>query len=397
MSYDYLIIGGGIVGLSTAWQLQQRQPKKKILLVEKEDCFAKHQTGHNSGVIHAGIYYTPDSLKARFCKEGVDATIKFCNENSIPFEQCGKLLVATNKVELERMQVLYQRGYENGLDVELINAEELVKLEPNIIGLGAILLKTTGIVDYREISIKMAERFRDLGGETRLNVEVLSLKESLEDVLLKTNIGDISSKFIITCTGLNADRTVKMLGIETNFKIIPFRGEYYQISSTKSNLVNHLIYPIPDPDMPFLGIHLTRMIDGSITVGPNANLGWKREGYGKINFSLRDVYELLLFPGFWKMMYANYKAGITELKNSYWKAAYLRQVQKYCPIVKIEDLEPYPAGIRAQAVLNDGTLVSDFLFAESPRSLHVCNAPSPAATSSIPIGNYICDKLSADI
>jgi L-2-hydroxyglutarate oxidase len=392
--YDYLIIGGGIVGLSTAWQLQQREPKKRILLLEKEDKFAKHQSGHNSGVIHAGIYYAPGSLKAEFCKAGVDATIQFCQDNDINYEQCGKLLVATNQLEYERMQNLFERAHSNGLDVELLDADELRKREPNIVGTGAIFLKTTGIVNYREICIKMAERFRELGGETRLNSNVIGLCEEASGVIARIEGSDsVNANFLISCSGLMADRTTRMLGIDTDFQIVPFRGEYYQLPAKHNDIVNHLIYPIPDPELPFLGVHLTRMIDGTVTVGPNAVQGWKREGYGKINISLRDSWDMVRFPGFWKVLWSNLGTGLKETWNSWYKPGYLKLVQKYCPSIVLEDLQPYPAGIRAQAVMQDGALVHDFLFAESPRSLHVCNAPSPAATSAIPIGNYICEKV----
>lgn len=399
MTYDYIIIGGGIVGTSTAWQLQQRFPDKKILLLEKESHFSKHQTGHNSGVIHAGVYYTPGSLKAQFCREGVAATMAFCDENNLPYEQCGKLLVATNDTEYQRMEVLFQRCHENQLEVEWLEAEQLKQREPNIRGLAAIRVKTTGIVDYQLVTIKMAERFVALGGEARLNSEVTALQEHAchVQVEVRTPQGAESLKagFIIACSGLMADRTTRMMGIKTDFQIIPFRGEYYQLPAKYNGIVNHLIYPVPDPDLPFLGVHLTRMIDGSVTVGPNAVQGWKREGYGRINISLRDSWQMVTFPGFWKVLQANWKAGLIETKNSWFKPGYLKLVQKYCPQLKLEDLQPYPAGIRAQAVLKDGTLVHDFLFAESPRSLHVCNAPSPAATSAIPIGNYLCDKVTA--
>jgi len=397
MVYDYLIIGGGIIGLSTAWQLQQRQPDKKILLLEKEDQLAKHQTGHNSGVIHAGIYYAPGSLKAKFCREGVNATIQFCNENAIPYDQCGKLLVATNEIEHQRMLALFERARENGLEVELLGAEALRDREPNIIGVGAIFLKATAIVDYQQICMKMAQCFRELGGEIQLSTEIIGLQEGAESITVVTaRDATVSARYLIACAGLMADRVTRMLGIETNFQIIPFRGEYYQLPPEKNKIVSHLIYPIPDPELPFLGVHLTRMIDGTVTVGPNAVQGWKREGYGRINISLRDIWEMVCFPGFWKVLFANFKTGLIETKNSWWKPGYLELVQKYCPSIELKDLKPYPAGIRAQAVRKDGSLEQDFLFAESPRSLHVCNAPSPAATSAIPIGNYICDKIAAN-
>jgi len=393
MIYDYIIIGGGIVGVSTAWQLQQRYPDKKVLLLEKESEFATHQTGHNSGVIHAGVYYEPGSLKAKFCRAGVDATIDFCQQHDIPFNQCGKLLVATNDLEVKRMEALYQRCKKNNIEVELLDKQQLKIEEPNIIGLGAILVRSTGIVDYQLITIKMAQEFQSLGGEYRLNTKVTQLKETAEDIRVSTSQGELSSRYLITCSGLMADRVVKMLDIKVDFQIVPFRGEYYQLPANKNAIVNHLIYPIPDPSLPFLGVHLTRMIDGSVTVGPNAVLGFKREGYGKININLRDIKEMMLFAGFWKVLWKNLSSGLTEFKNSLFKNGYLTLVRKYCPSIELSDLKSYPAGIRAQAVMNDGSLVHDFLFANSERTINVCNAPSPAATSAIPIGGYIVDKV----
>ena len=394
MIYDYIIIGGGIVGVSTAWQLQQRYPDKKVLLLEKESEFATHQTGHNSGVIHAGVYYEPGSLKAKFCRAGVDATINFCQQHNIPFNQCGKLLVATNELEVKRMEALYQRCQKNNIEVELLDKQQLKIEEPNITGLGAILVRSTGIVDYQLITIKMAQEFQSLGGECRLNTKVTQLKETAEEIRVSTNQGEFSSRYLITCSGLMADRVVKMLDIKVDFQIVPFRGEYYQLPANKNAIVNHLIYPIPDPTLPFLGVHLTRMIDGSVTVGPNAVLGFKREGYGKININLRDIKEMVMFAGFWKVLWKNLSSGITEFKNSLFKKGYLTLVRKYCPSIELSDLKSYPAGIRAQAVMNDGSLVHDFLFANSERTINVCNAPSPAATSAIPIGGYIVDKVS---
>ncbi len=397
MTYDYIIIGGGIVGMSTGWQLKQRFPEASILLLEKESVYSKHQTGHNSGVIHAGVYYAPGSLKAQFCKAGVAATMQFCDDNGVAYDQCGKLLVATNALEVERMNALYERCQTNGIDVELLDAEQLKAREPNIVGEGAIFVKDTAIVNYQQVTTKMAERFVEMGGDARLNHKVIGLSESADEVsvdaLHNGQAVSFKGKYLITCSGLMADRTTKMLGIETDFQIIPFRGEYYKLPTKYNDIVNHLIYPIPDPDLPFLGVHLTRMIDGSVTVGPNAVQGWKREGYGKINISLRDIWDMVTFSGFWKVLKSHFRTGLVETKNSLWKPGYLKLVQKYCPQLKVEDLEHYPAGIRAQAVMKDGSLVHDFLFAESPRSLHVCNAPSPAATSAIPIGNYICDKV----
>ncbi|MDA0148505.1 L-2-hydroxyglutarate oxidase [Vibrio sp. LaRot3] len=395
--YDYIIVGGGIVGASTAWQLKQRLPEKRILLVEKEAQFAQHQTGHNSGVIHAGVYYPPGSLKADFCKRGAKATKAFCLEHNIPVERCGKLIVATDELEQERMSALYDRCVENGIEVDLLDHLQLKLAEPNIVGVGAIYVKQTAIVDYQQVTKAMVDEFKALGGETSLRTEVIAINELPEEVQL-TCLSDgqtmqLNSQHLITCTGLMADRVSRMLGIETDFQIIPYRGEYFRLDARHNQIVNHLIYPVPDPNLPFLGVHLTRMIDGSVTVGPNAVQGWKREGYGRWNMSIKDTWQMLRFSGFWKVTRTHLQTGFKEWLNSWWKPGYLRRVNLYCPSIELADLQPYPAGIRAQAVTKDGQLVHDFLFSESERSLNVCNAPSPAATSAIPIGEYICDKI----
>ena len=390
--YDFVVIGGGIVGASTALSLVKTYPEKRTILIEKEKTFATHQTGHNSGVIHAGVYYEPGSLKAKFCREGLEETINFCDLHNIPYENCGKLLVATSELELVRMDVLFERCRQNNIDVELIDREKLQKIEPNIKGVGAILVKSTSIVNYQSITKKMIEQYEALGGEYLLDTEVVNLTENSDSIEIITNNETLKSSYLISCAGLMADRIAKMLDLEINFRIVPFRGEYYKLCEKHNTLVKHLIYPIPNPELPFLGIHLTKMIDGSITVGPNAVLGFKREGYGKINFSPRDVLEMLSFKGFYKVIRSHFKSGITEMLNSKYKRGYLKQVNKYSPSIKLEDLQPHPAGIRAQAVLDDGTLIHDFLFVESERSIHVCNAPSPAATSAMPIGKYISEK-----
>lgn len=395
MIFDYVIIGGGIVGLSTAWQLLQRDPDNKVLIVEKESAVAQHQTGHNSGVIHAGIYYEPGSLKAEFCKRGVTDTIAFCNDNNIPYEQCGKLIVATDQTELQRMHALYERALKNELDVALLDAAQLAEKEPNISGLGAIYLKTTGIVDYKRIASAMATNIVNMGGELRLASHVHRIEEHDDFVEVFTSEYSVQARYLVACGGLQADRIAAMMQIDTGFRIVPYRGEYYRLPDEKSDIVKHLIYPVPDPDLPFLGVHLTRMIDGSVTVGPNAVQAWEREGYGRVNINARDVASMLTFPGFWRVAIRNFRIGLEETWNSWWKPGYLKQVQKYCPSIELQDLQPYPPGVRAQAVLKDGTLVHDFLFKESPRSLHVCNAPSPAATSAIPIGRFVCDRIEA--
>lgn len=395
--FDIAVIGAGIVGLSTAWQLLQRYPKYRILLIEKESEVGLHQTGHNSGVIHAGVYYAPGSLKADFCQRGAKATKAFCLQHDIEFDECGKLLVATNALEHERMEALYLRCQENNLEVHKLDQAQLKEREPNIKGVSALFVPSTGIVNYRKICQKLAELFTKAGGELRLGCQVMNLEETHERVVITLNNDVVHTSYLVSCGGLMADRLTKMLNIPTDFQIIPFRGEYYKLPAKHNQIVNHLIYPIPDPDLPFLGVHLTRMIDGSVTVGPNAVQGWKREGYGKININVRDILDMVRFPGFWKLLMKHWRTGLVETKNSWYKPGYLAQVQKYCDLVELDDLQPYPAGIRAQAVMNDGSLVHDFLFAQSTRTLHVCNAPSPAATSAFPIGAYIIDKLDEQI
>ena len=356
-----------------------------------------HQTGHNSGVIHAGVYYQPGSLKAKFCREGVEKTLSFCRQHRIPYEQCGKLLVATSDIEYKRMLGLLQRCHENEIEAELVNTDRLREMEPNIAGLGAIHVKATGIVDYRLVSEKMADCFRDAGGFCNLHQQVIGINEDDHEVEVQTGNKRFTANFLIVCAGLMADRLTRLHGLDTGFRIIPFRGEYYRLPAEKSGLIRHLIYPIPDPALPFLGVHLTRMIDGSVTVGPNAVLGWKREGYGRLNLDVGDVLDMVRFRGFWQVLRKNFKSGLMELKNSVYKQGYLKLARKYCPQLQIQDLLPCPAGIRAQAVTADGDLVHDFLFTESRCSLHVCNAPSPAATSAIPIGNYICERLAGKL
>ncbi len=393
--YDVVIIGGGIVGVSTAWQLQQRYPGAAIALLEKEPLLARHQTGHNSGVIHAGVYYQPGSLKADFCKRGAAATLAFCREHEIPVRQCGKLLVATNEVEMGRMGALEERCRLNGIETQRLSGEALRKAEPRITGLGALLVPATAITDYPMITQKMAERFSALGGTVKTAAAVSALKEGRDTVTIHLGAQRLSARYLVACGGLMADRIARMMGLEIDFRIIPFRGEYYRLAARHNRIVNHLIYPIPDPELPFLGVHLTRMIDGSVTVGPNAVVGWKREGYARFNLDLRDSLEMLTFEGFWKLMRANFRTGMGEMRDSFFKRGYLERVRKYCPGLTMADLRPCPAGVRAQAVVKSGVPVHDFFFAETPRSLHVCNAPSPAATSAIPIGSFLCDRICA--
>lgn len=389
--YQVIIIGAGIVGLSTAMQLQRRYPDWKILVLEKESGPAQHQTGHNSGVIHAGVYYTPGSLKAKFCLAGNAATKAFCQEHAIDFDVCGKLLVATSELELQRMQALWTRTEANGLERERWSAAELNEREPHITGLGAIYVPSSGIVDYRAVSAKMAELFIQAGGEIRYQSQVLGLQEQANGVSVQLAGSSLQAEYLVSCSGLMADRVVRMLGLTPGFKICPFRGEYYQLPPRLNQIVQHLIYPIPDPAMPFLGVHLTRMIDGSVTVGPNAVLAWKREGYRKGAISWRDSLEMLSYPGILKVLANNLVPGLQEMKDSLFKSGYLQRVRKYCPSLQAADLQPYPAGVRAQAVSAQGELVDDFLFVNTARTVNVCNAPSPAATSALPIGQYIID------
>jgi len=393
MTYDYCIIGGGIVGLATAMALLQQRPGASLLILEKEASLGRHQTGHNSGVIHAGIYYAPGSLKAELCKRGAQATKDFCREHDIAFDVCGKLLVASNPLEMQRMQALYERSQQNGLKVERLDAAELARREPNIAGLGALFVDATGIVDYKQVCYAMAKVIEQAGGEVRLGTTVQAIRELGEHVEIRDQNQTWHARQLVACAGLQSDRLARLAGVKIDHQIIPFRGEYYRLPASKNQIVNHLIYPIPDPELPFLGVHLTRMIDGSVTVGPNAVLGFGRENYRKFGVNWRDVAEYASFPGFWKTIWNNLGSGTTEMKNSLFKRGYLEQCRKYCPSLQVEDLLPYEAGIRAQAVMRDGTLVHDFLFAETPRMVHVCNAPSPAATSAIPIGEMIAEKI----
>jgi L-2-hydroxyglutarate oxidase len=392
MIYDYCVIGGGIVGLATAMKLLEQRPGASLVVLEKEMGLGRHQTGHNSGVIHAGIYYTPGSLKAELCRRGSQATKEFCTEHKVPFEVCGKLLVATDALEAERMDALYERSIANNIAVERLDAKELRRREPNIRGVGALFLAATGIVDYKLICAAMGRVIQAAGGEIELGVEVSGIVEGPNDVTVSAGERCWTAKRLVACAGLQSDRVAEMAGMKIDHRIVPFRGEYYELPPDKNDIVRSLIYPIPDPELPFLGIHLTRMIGGSVTVGPNAVLGFAREGYPKFSLSLRDVGDFLTFPGFWKVISANLRSGTAEMLNSMWKTGYLRQCQKYCPSLTLEDLGPYEAGIRAQAVMRDGTLVHDFLFVETDRMLHVGNAPSPAATSAIPIGEMIAEK-----
>jgi len=392
--YDFCIVGAGIVGLATAHAILVKYPKAKIVILEKESVPGFHQTGHNSGVIHAGIYYTPGSLKATLCREGLDETKAFCHSYQIPFEQCGKLIVATNQVELQRIEALYERATANNLNLERVSGVALGKLEPNVTGIEALLSPETAIVDYKLIALRLSELLVSKGVLIRFDECVVDIYEGVNQVTVTTKSGKIECEQLIVCGGLQSDRLAKLAGLEIDFKIIPFRGEYFKLREDKNNIVKHLIYPAPDPELPFLGVHLTRMIGGYVTVGPNAVLGFAREIYEKWGFDSRDAYDFSTYAGFWRLLLKNRKHALHEFYGSISRTAYLKECQKYCPNLTLEDLTPYRAGIRAQAVSFDGNPIHDFLFKQTKRMLHVCNAPSPAATSALPIGRMIADKCS---
>jgi (S)-2-hydroxyglutarate dehydrogenase len=379
--YDFAIIGGGIVGLATGMALG------------KENALAYHQTGHNSGVIHSGIYYKPGSLKARFAREGSRSMVEFCQKHNIAHEVCGKVIVATQEQELPLLENLYQRGLENQLDVKKISAEEVKEIEPHVSCLAGIRVLTTGIVDYRQVCQKYAELIAAQGGELYLNTKVEKIIPTSGGQVLQTNNGTFETQFMINCAGLYSDRIAKAGGVNLMAKIVPFRGEYYELIPEKRYLVNTLIYPVPNPDFPFLGVHFTRMIDGSVHAGPNAVLSWKREGYKKTDFDPRDFAEVMTYPGFWKLASKYGDEGIQEMIRSFSKAAFVRSLQQLIPEVQAQDVIPSEAGVRAQALTDQGALVDDFLIVHGPNSLHVCNAPSPAATSSLEIGKAIAQQV----
>jgi L-2-hydroxyglutarate oxidase len=393
MRTDFCIVGGGIVGLATALALLQRRPNASLTLLEKEQNLAAHQTGHNSGVIHAGVYYAPGSLKARLCREGNQQTRQFCLEHGIPFELCGKLIVATNALEATRLEALRERCTLNFIEAVAVSGTELRALEPRIEGHSGLLVRSSGIVSYPQICLALARRIRELGGEIVLGSRVEAIAETGTEVQASTASGaTVRAGRLIACAGLQSDRIARLAGLEPNVRIIPFRGEYFRLPATKNDIVRHLIYPVPDPALPFLGVHLTRMIDGSVTVGPNAVVGFAREGYDTASFNLRDSSQMLLYGGFWKLLKRYWRSALTELRASLIRSRYLAECRKYCPELSLDDLQPYPTGIRAQAVAQDGSLIHDFLFADSNRMIHVLNAPSPAATAALPIGRMIAAR-----
>jgi L-2-hydroxyglutarate oxidase len=394
MKYDYCVVGGGIVGVATALKILEATPSASLLLLEKEQRVGLHQTGHNSGVIHSGIYYEPGSLKARLCRAGARATKEFCDERGIPYRTIGKLLVATDARELERMAALHERSRVNGLDVTKVSASELREMEPHVAGLGALLVSETGIVDYGQVTRAMVDLLAERGATVRTGCRITAIEETTDEVRLRSaDDQEWRCDRLVVCAGLQADRMATLAGIDHGSQIVPFRGEYYQLPEDRRDLVQRLIYPIPDPTLPFLGVHLSPTVDGRLTVGPNAVLGWSREGYRKHSFTGRDVAALARFPGMWRVARRYAGTGVRELRNSLWRRGYLAECRKYCPELTLADLLPCEAGIRAQAVLRDGTLVHDFLLAETDRSVHVLNAPSPAATSALPIGEMIAAKV----
>lgn len=391
--YDFSIIGGGIVGLSTAMALGQKYPDAKILVLEKESNWAFHQTGNNSGVIHSGIYYKPGSFKAKFCRDGSRSMVEFCQAHGIAHEVCGKVIVATDESELPRLENLYQRGLENGLKVAKISAEEVREIEPHVSCIAGIRVFTTGIVSYKQVCLKYVELIRLQGGDLRLNTKVTKIVQAGDRQVLETNQGEFETRFVINCAGLHSDRVARMGQADPKAKIVPFRGEYYELVPEKRYLVKTLIYPVPNPAFPFLGVHFTKMIDGTVHAGPNAVLSLKREGYHKTDFDLRDFAEVMTYPAFWKLAAKHADEGIQEIIRSFSKAAFVRSLQKLIPEVRSEDLIPTHAGVRAQALMDDGKLVDDFLIVPGPNSIHVCNAPSPAATSSLEIGKAIAAQI----
>ena len=391
--FDCAVIGGGIVGLSVAWVILKRRPEIRIAVLEKENNWARHQTGRNSGVIHSGIYYKPGSLKAQLCREGNRRMVEFCDIHGIPYEICGKVIVATVTSELPRLDNLYQRGIANGLELKKLSAPGVREIEPHVSCLAGILVPSTGIVDFAAVCRKLAELIRARGGDLSLNTKVERFRKDGSRGVLETSKGPLTARWTINCAGLHSDRLAELAGEKPPARIVPFRGEYYELKAERRRLVRNLVYPVPDPQFPFLGVHFTRMIDGSVHAGPNAVLSLKREGYHRTSFDMRDFVETMTYPGFWRLAAKHAKYGLEEVHRSFSKRAFVRSLQRLIPEIRQEDLVPGEAGVRAQALRPDGGLVDDFLIVKGPSAIHVCNAPSPAATASLEIGRLVAEQI----
>ncbi len=395
MKYDVVVIGGGIVGLATALKIKEQKPNTRLVVIEKEDGPAKHQTGNNSGVIHSGLYYKPGSLKALNCINGYNMLLDFCRKEEINFDLCGKIVVATRAEQLPILETLFQRGNENGLtNLEYLNPEQMKEIEPHVAGIKGIKVPQTGIIDYTAVSLKYAEKIQELGGEIRFNERVYSVSEINSVSTVVTTKGSYDTSLVVNCGGLYSDKIAQMTQEEKiNLKIVPFRGEYYELKPEKQHLVKHLIYPVPDPNFPFLGVHFTRMINGGVEAGPNAVLAFRREGYKKTDFKLSELKETLLWPGFQKVAAKYWKTGMGEYYRSFSKAAFTKALQELIPEIKADDLKPGGAGVRAQACDITGGLLDDFSIIENKQAINVCNAPSPAATSSLSIGQAVSEMV----
>jgi len=393
-SYDVALVGGGIVGCATALALTETHPGLKLVLLEKEARLAAHQTGHNSGVIHAGLYYRPGSLKAQNCTAGREALYAFCAEHDIPHERCGKVVVAVDEREVPALDELERRGRANGLDgLMRLDASQVREREPHAAAVAGLYVPQTGIVDYTRVTEVMGELMRRRGGEIRLGTRLDKAQGTAEGVRLTTTAGELRTRFLVNCSGLHCDRVARRCGVEPGMRIVPFRGEYYEVRPERRNLVRHLIYPVPDPTLPFLGVHFTRMIDGTLEAGPNAVLAWKREGYRWNDISPLDLADTLAFPGFWRLAGKFWRIGLAEYRRSFSKGAFVASLQHLVPEVAAADVARGGAGVRAQAVDRDGRLVDDFRIVTTERMVHVLNAPSPAATASLSIGKVIAGEV----
>ncbi len=398
MKYDFIIIGGGIVGLATSWRLIQNHPELKIAIIEKENSVAAHQTGHNSGVIHSGIYYKPGSLKAKNCIAGYQQMLEFCDTYEIPYDLCGKVIVATSELEIPELDKLYQRGLENGLDkISILSAKETKEIEPNVTAVKSIKVPYTGIIDYTAVCLKLEELVKNQGVDVFLSHQVKEIKVFENSAFVVTAQNTFECKQYINCAGLYSDKIAGLTNKEIDTRIIPFRGEYYMLKPEKRALVKNLIYPVPDPNFPFLGVHFTRMIDGGVEAGPNAVFAFKREGYHMSDVDAKELFESLAWPGFRKVMAKYWKTGMGEFYRSFSKAAFTKALQKLIPDVQEDDLIPAESGVRAQACDKFGGLIDDFKIIEEKRAIHILNAPSPAATSSLSIGKTIAEMAAKRI